>query len=216
MNVTPAANLQSEIDAVMVPMIPADVRRTIDAMIAELRTTNQVPGIQIGEPAPQFVLPDATGRPVALSDQLERGPVVLKFYRGGWCPVCNIELRSLQASLPEFESLGATLLAVNPQTPDESMDFAERLELRFDVLSDVDQSVADRYRIRFELPTEVQELYTMFGMALPTLNADRSWSLPVPATFVIERHGIVRARHVDADYQQRMEPASILAALRAI
>jgi peroxiredoxin len=209
-------DLQSRIDDATTGSIPATVQEMIDRMVDDLRVRGVTPGIEIGEMAPMFSAPNATREVVALDDRLERGPVVLSFYRGAWCPICNIELRALQESLPEIRALGASLIAVNPQSPDDSLSFAEKLELDFDVLSDGDQAIAAAYRVRFTLSNELQSLYDQFGMPLTAMNADGSWDLPVPATFVIDKQGIVRARHVDPDYRKRMEPSAILAALREL
>ncbi len=188
----------------------------IDAMVADLRARDAVPGIALGERAPSFTLPSARGGAVALDDLLARGPVVLSFYRGVWCPVCNLELAALLAIHDDIRALGASLVAVNPQSPDDSLTLAERLALDFEVLTDTEQAVADAYRIRFELTGSLRDLYEQFGMSLPDQNADGSWRLPVPATFVLDREGVVRARHVDADYRTRMEPAAVLEALRSL
>lgn len=193
--------------------IPPDITERIDRMVAELRERDAVPGIAIGERAPDFTLPDAHGNPITLTDRLATGPVVLSFYRGDWCPICNLELRALQGHLPAIHDLGASLIAVNPQAPDRSLTFAETLELGFDVLSDLEQEVADAYRIRFPLGDSLREIYEQF-LPLPEKNADGSWNLPVPSTFIIDTDGIVRARHVDADYRRRMEPEAVLTALR--
>ncbi len=207
-------DLQARIDATMAGMIPANVQEMIDRMVDDLRARSLTPGIEIGEAAPAFSAPSAVGEVVSLDDRLASGPVVLSFYRGAWCPICNIELRALQESLPDIRSLGGSLIAVNPQSPDDSLSFAEKHGLGFDVVSDIDQAIATAYRIRFTLSDELQGFYEQVGMSLTAINADGSWDLPVPATFVIDAHGIVRARHVDPDYQKRMEPSAILAALR--
>lgn len=195
--------------------VPAELQGRVDEMVAELRLEDAVPGLAVGEPAPDFTLPDAHGRPVRLHDRLRAGPVVLSFYRGDWCPICNVQLRALQQHLPAMVELGASLLAVSPQAPDRSAAFAEELGVDFDVLSDLEQEVAAAYRIRFPLGRQLREVYEHF-LPLPEQNADASWNLPVPATFVIDAEGIIRARHVDADYRHRMEPEDILAELRRL
>lgn len=192
-----------------------DFRAVVAAMVERLRSEGLTPGIDIGERAPQFVLPDASGGKVALAERLAAGPVVLSFYRGAWCPVCNTELSSLQAALPEMTARGASLVAVSPQAPDASQPFVERLGLGFDVLSDLDQEVTRSYRLQFELPVDLRDLYTQWGMSLEEHNADGSWNLPVPATFVIDQGGVVRARHVEPNYWERMPVEAILAALDA-
>lgn len=191
-----------------------DLRAIAGQMIERLRTEGITPGIEIGEQAPRFVLPDAHGDKVALDDRLATGPVVLSFYRGAWCPICNTELTGLQEALTDIGALGASLIAVSPQAPDASQQLVQRLGLGYDVLSDIDQEVIPAYRLQFELVPELRDVYRQMGMALDEHNADASWNLPVPATFVIDRHGVVRTRHVDPNYRERMSVETILAALR--
>lgn len=170
----------------------------------------------VGAHAPDFTLPDSTGEHVSLSSLLSRGPVVLAFYRGGWCPHCSTELRAYQARLAEISSLGAALVAVSPQTPDNSLSTREKLELAFPVLSDTGNVVARSYGLVFSLPEELREIYAGFGLDLPTANGDDSFELPLPATYVIDTEGAVVWRHVDADYTKRAEPNDVIAALAAI
>jgi peroxiredoxin len=198
------------------PTSGGDLRRIASEMIENLRMSGAVPGIEVGERAPSFTLPNAVGKPVSLDDRLGEGPVVAVFYRGAWCPYCDLHLRALQESLAAIEARGASLIAVSPQAPDDSLPFAERLVLGFDVLSDLDQAVSIAWRLQFELPDALHEVYRNMGMALDDRNADGSWHLPVPATFVLDHAGVVRARHVDPNYRERMAPVDIVAALDAI
>lgn len=193
-----------------------ELRRAAMAMIDDLRTSGAVPGIEIGERAPEFVLPDATGGKVALRDRLAAGPVVVSFYRGAWCPYCNTELQALQGSLDAIKDRGASLVAISPQAPDASLSLVERLDLGFDVLSDLDQSVTRAYRLQFELTPALQAIYPKLGMDLTQHNADGTWHLPVPATFVLDTAGVVRARHVDPNYLERMPVDDIVAALDSL
>ena len=169
--------------------------------------------IDVDDQAPNFVLPDATGNSVELRTLLQHGPVVLTFYRGGWCPYCNIELRALQSALPQIRGHHATLVAVSPQTPDQSLSTAEKNELEFPVLSDSGNKVAREYGIVFTLPEALRPIYENFGIELPAHNGDESFDLPVPATYVIDGEGKVRYAFVNADYRQRAEPSDIVAAL---
>lgn len=194
--------------------VPAEIR---DAMIRADRSLAAsgivARAVKVGEMAPDFTLPGVDGAPVRLSDLLAHGPVVLSFYRGGWCPYCNMELRALQKVLPAMAERGATLVAVSPQTPDESLSTAEKNELAFPVLSDHGSAVAQAYGIAFDLAAELRPIYARFNHALPVVNGVDSWALPVPATFVIARDGRVTLAFVDPDYRNRLEPAAILAAL---
>ena len=168
----------------------------------------------VGDVAPDFALPDATGRDVRLSDLLERGPVVLTFYRGAWCPYCNTQLRDYQDALGEIERAGATLVAVSPQAPDGSVTTAERNGLAFPVLSDVGNRVSRAYGLVFAVDARTRERYEAVGVDLAEANGDGAWELPVPATYVIDRAGTVRAAFVEADYTQRAPARQVLDALR--
>ena len=196
---------------------PEPIAERITTAIAEIDASGVAPGLAPGEQAPQFSLPDAMQRPVSLKERLSRGPVVLVFYRGEWCPYCNTYLRALQAALPRITARGASLLAISPQSPDHSLSMAEKAQLDFDVLSDVDQAVIREYKVQFTAPADLQDVHVnAFDLDLRDHTANRSWQLPVPATFVIDRAGIVCAAHVSADYRTRMEPADIIAALNEL
>jgi peroxiredoxin len=209
-------SLRAQIDAEIGVHTPPEIREMIDRMVDDLRRRGATPGIAVGEPAPLFEAPDAHGVPLRLADRLADGPVVLSFYRGAWCPICSLELRWLAAIVPAISDAGASLIAVSPQSPDVSLALVESLDLGFDVLSDLDQSIAEAYRVKFELSAELQSLYDQFDMSLTKANADGTWNVPVPATFVIDRAGTVRVAHVDPDYRERMEPTDILAALERL
>lgn len=195
--------------------LPAPIAETLARGAAQLQAIDF--GVAVGATAPDFTLSDQLGHEVRLADRLARGPVVLAFYRGEWCPYCNLELRALQAHLGRITELGASLLAISPQAPTDALSLVEKHQLGFEVLSDVDQAVIRAYRLQYTIPKESQEVYrTIFGNDLSTKTADGSWSLPIPATFVLDGRGVVRARHVDPDYRVRMEPDDIVSALRAL
>jgi peroxiredoxin len=172
--------------------------------------------LKAGDHVPDFRLPDARGNYVRLYTLLAKGPVVLSFYRGGWCPYCNLELRSLQKVLPQITALGAELVAISPQTPDESLSTAEMNELAFPVLCDACSVTAKAFGIAFDLAEELRPIYARFGHALPDKNGDDSWVLPIPATYVIDRDGTVALAFVDVDYRNRLEPKEILTVLQAL
>lgn len=172
----------------------------------------------VGAVAPDFTLPGATGAAVSLSALLTKGPVVLAFYRGGWCPYCSTELRALQAKLPEITAAGATLVAISPQTPDNSLSTVEKLGLglAFTVLSDEGNHVAESFGLVFELPQSLRAVNQGFGIDLPAANGDTTYRLPLPATYVIGSDGIVAWRFADADYTKRAEPDDVIAILEAL
>lgn len=171
---------------------------------------------KVGDRAPSLCLPDAKGELVSVDHLLKKGPVVAVFYRGGWCPYCNLELHAWQAHLAELNSLGATLVAISPQTPDNSLSTAEKNGLAFPVLSDSEMVAASGFGIDFALSPELVDLYSSVGNNLPELNGNGKWVLPIPASFVIDPSGIIQFAHVEADYRERAEPADVIAAVRTI
>jgi peroxiredoxin len=213
-------SLKSELEtfrAAFVGKVPADIRDAMTrADLALAASDINERARKAGDAAPNFTLPDSSGNPVNLFGLLARGPVVLSFYRGGWCPYCNLELRALQATLPTIENLGASLVAVSPQTPDESLSTAEKNALAFPVLSDSGSSVAKAFGIAFDLAEELRPIYARFGHALPAVNGDNSWVLPIPATYVIDRDGCIALAFVDIDYRNRIESEQILDALESL
>jgi peroxiredoxin len=164
-----------------------------------------------GDTAPDFELPDALGRPVRLADLRAKGPVIVSFYRGQWCPFCNLELRGLQRALGEVESAGATLVAISANTPDVTMSTVEKLELEFPVLSDYDNLVAKQFNLVYEMIPENIEMYLDQDRDIGTLNGTGKWELPIPATYVIDRDGIIRYAFVDLNHRRRAEPSEIAA-----
>jgi peroxiredoxin len=170
-----------------------------------------------GERAPNFRLPNAQGGTVELDALLKQGPVVLVFYRGQWCPYCNLELRAFQKALPQLKALGASLVAVSPQTPDHSIGMAEKNELTYPVLSDVGLNVARAYGVAFDLPPELVELYQrQWNNDLVKWNGEGGWSLPIPATYLIGTDGRIVLAHVDPDYRDRLDPETVLARLNTV
>ena len=166
--------------------------------------------IHKGQKAPDFTLPDAKGQSVRLSDLLKKGPVILTFYRGGWCPFCNLQLKSYQSHLAEIRAKGAELVAVSPQTPEYTLSTAEQAALTFPVLSDVGGHVARAYGLVFKVSDEVVPIYKRFGIDLEKHNGDTRHELPIPGTYLIGRDGTVLLSHVDADYKKRLPVESIL------
>jgi peroxiredoxin len=213
-------SLKAELDAFradFMARVPAGLREAMERADMELAASGILErSLKAGDKAPDFRLPDARGGFVRLNDLLAKGPIVLSFYRGGWCPYCNLELRALQKALPEIAQFGAQLVAISPQTPDESLSTAEKNKLAFCVLSDVGSVAAKSFGIAFDLAEELRSIYARFGHALPDKNGDESWTLPIPATYIIDSDGTIALAFLDVDYRNRLEPAEIMAALRAI
>ena len=170
---------------------------------------------QVGDTAPNFQLNNATGQTISLQEYLAKGPVVLTWYRGGWCPYCNLTLRHLQQELPNFKAAGASLLALTPELPDKSLTTQEKNTLEFEVLSDIGNEIARAYGIVFKLPPEVEEIY-LKAFDLHGYNGDDSNELPLSATYVIDRSGVIRYAFLDAEYRNRAEPVAILEVLKKI
>lgn len=212
--------LQEQLDAFKLEFArtaPSGRPALYEAKIEELRSSfAKEKAVGVGDLAPDFSLADARGNSVSLSKLLQRGPVIATFYRGGWCPYCNIQLRAYQAILPQLSCLGVGLVAISPQLPDGSLTTAETNALTFDVLSDVGNAVARRFGLVYELPEELRAALRSNNKALPAFNGDESWALPVPATYVIAPDGRIALSHIDVDYRRRLEPDGILAAVRAL
>lgn len=214
-----AATLKPQLDAMrenFTAKAPADVIALYDKGIRDVASSGVTDtALKVGAKAPDFTLPDATGQSVALASLLAKGPVVVTWYRGGWCPYCNIQLREYQKAMPEFQALNASVIAISPQTPDNSLTTQQKNELAFAVLSDKSNAVAKQYGLAYALPAEVAASFKG-KLDLAKYNGDDSSELPLSATYVIGTDGIIRYAFVDADYRNRAEPADLLAALRAL
>ncbi|MBB6632838.1 peroxiredoxin-like family protein [Cohnella thailandensis] len=196
---------------------PLEAQTALYRHIREQQESADPFGLQVGQKARDFTLTDALGREINLYDELAHGPVVLTFYRGGWCPYCSRQLKAYQQVLPEIEALGAQLIAISPQSPDETLSHTEKDELRFKVLSDRHGLVAASYRILYDVPEYIQDVLQQgFGLDLAEYNATNRWILPVPSTFMIDESGIVRSAYVNPDFMQRFEPEEILNELRKL
>ena len=173
--------------------------------------------LKVGEQAPNFELPDALGNQIKLSGLLENGAVVVTFYRGSWCPYCNLQLRALQAKLPEIQSLGATLVAISPEVPDASMTKNEISEMDFTVLSDQDAKVASKYGVAWEVPDFLLDhMRVDRNLDLKQINNGNGTVLPIPATFIVGTDGAIQWSYVNVDYRTRSEPDEIVEALKSI
>jgi peroxiredoxin len=171
--------------------------------------------LNIGDKAPDFSLNNQKGEPITLYNELKNGPVILTWYRGGWCPYCNITVHFLQEKLPDFQKAGASLLALTPELPDQSLSTTEKHNLEFLVLSDVANKIGKQYGVVFQLTKEVADIYQK-AFDLHKYNGDESNELPLAATYVIDTNGIIQYAFLDADYRNRAEPDEIINALAKI
>lgn len=170
--------------------------------------------LKVGDKMPIFSLKNAVGTIVNSKDLLEKGPLVINFYRGGWWPYCNLELGGYQEILPEIHELGAQLVAISPELPDESLSLVEKHSLEFQILSDINNEIAKKFGIVFSLDEEMQALYSKFGIDLIKTQGNENHELPVPATYVVDSDGTIILSHVNIDYTTRLEPEDVLEVLK--
>ncbi|MEM6590266.1 MAG: peroxiredoxin-like family protein [Cyanobacteria bacterium P01_C01_bin.73] len=197
--------------------LPSEVTATMAQATEDLANSGIVNrSLNRGDTLPAIALPNATGKIVDLQALLAKGPIVITFYRGGWCPYCNMELRAYQQALPEIKSLGATLVAITPETPDSSLSTTEKNELEFEVLSDRGNQIARELGLVFTLPESLRPIYENFGIDVPRHNGDQTFELPVPATYVVNTDGTVVHAFVNADYTKREEPKTVVDVLRQL
>jgi len=201
-------NFQKE----MIPQIPENVMDIILKASAKLIAQNlEARALKKGDALPSFELTDALGEKRSSDQLLKSGHMVISFYRGGWCPYCHLELRALQKVLPEIKANNATLLAIFPELPNNSLTTQEQYELEFPVLSDLDNLVAKKFSLVFELDNKLVPLFKEnFNWDLPAINGTEKVELPIPATYVVDREGVIQFAFVQSDYTQRAEPERIL------
>jgi len=212
-------SLKAQIDAYNVQKdakLPADVlalmNTTNEELIAQHIKDN---ALQIGQKVENFSLANHKGENIELADLLKKGPVIISFYRGGWCPYCNLELKALNDYLPQFKTQSAQLVAISPQLPDETLSTAQKNDLEFDVLSDVSNKVAEQFGLLFTLDERIQALYTEFGIDFEHYYGDKSFKLPLPAAYVINQDGVITYAFLSEDYTLRAEPIDVMAALES-
>jgi peroxiredoxin len=173
--------------------------------------------LKVGDTAPAFILKDSEGKDVSSTALLKEGPLVVTFYRGIWCPYCNMDLQALEAVQPELKKRGARMVAISPQTAPNSRRSRRENKLTFPILSDPHNDVAASFGIRFGLPGYLVDLYKhAFKNNLDVINGDDSWTLPMPARFVIGQDGTVLYAEVNPDYKQRPDPEELLPVLDRI
>ncbi len=210
----PLAKELAERSAEFADKADPEMLRIFTEAIDRLAESGVLEGVKTkGDKAPDFELSDANGNTVNFKDLLAEGPVVLTFYRGGWCPYCNLQLRAYQENLDKFQALGANLVAISPEKPDNSLDTTEKNELEFAVLSDPGNEVADKFGLRYEIDPVLTE---RFAPILEGYNGDESHTLPLTATYVINTDGTIKFSYITADYKLRAEPSDIINALKHI
>ncbi|KAJ4358652.1 uncharacterized protein N0V89_003236 [Didymosphaeria variabile] len=191
---------------------PPGVPETLMAAIEDAKDKFAVPVkvIKVGETFPSFTLPNATGTPVSSASLLANGPLLVTFYRGNWCPYCNLALHGLQERLDEFKTQGVQLVAISPELPDASLSTQEKNELQFPVLSDEGNKLARELGIVWKQPDSMKPIFEKFGLDLKKQNGDDTFEVPIPATFLVDKDGIVKNLYLEADYRKRVEPSTLL------
>lgn len=207
----------SDFKAGFIQNAPKDIQElmaTATQTLADSGIAEKAP--KVSEVLPAFALPNQNGKTVNLTDLLVKGPVVVTFYRGGWCPYCNLELKAYQDQLANITAENATLVAITPELPDASLSTIEKNEMKFEVLSDVGAQYAKSLGLVFALPEVLRPVYLSFGIDVQGHNGKNQFDLPLAATFVIAQDGTIAGAFVDADYTARQEPAEIVTLLKTL
>ena len=192
-------------------VVPSEILSVMAQATQDLENSGIVDkSLKTGAHAPKFTLTNHKGEIRSLPGLLEESVGVLSFYRGGWCPYCNMELNALQKVLPQIEANGAQLIAISPELPDNSLSTREKNELSFEILYDQGNKVAEEFGLVFILPEVLRPIYEKFGLDIPAYNGDDTFKLPMPATYIIGQDGQILYHFVDPDYTKRLEPADIV------
>jgi peroxiredoxin len=212
--------LKQELDAFatnFAQTMPPDIVQALDKSIDEVRSSGIVESaLRAGDTVPDFALPNANGCQVSLAELLTTGPIILNFYRGGWCPYCNLELRAYQAILSDIRAAGGDLVAISPQARDHSVAAAEKNALTFEVLSDRGNRVASLFGIAYPIPAVVKTIGARFGTDLAVINGSDDGKLPISATYVIAQDCRIVLASSEPDFRIRLEPAEALRAVREL
>jgi peroxiredoxin len=197
--------------------VPAETQAVHARAVAELKqkllASNILP---VGSKVPEFQLQDHDGKSVSSCDLLANGRLVLCFIRGRWCPFCVAQMEAMNLVLPEIEQAGTTLVAISPQTVQQSFFMRDQHKLRFPLLSDVGNKVAREFGLTYRVPDEQRAIYQRAFVNLPFVNGDDSWELPIPATYIIDRDGTLLFASANEDYTERPEPADVVRFLQNI
>jgi len=172
--------------------------------------------LQVGDVVPRFQLENTHGAAVDIYHALDADPVVLAFYRGGWCPYCNLTLCAYQAHLAEIHAHGARFVAVSPELRERSLANAKKFNLEFEILSDVGNAVAKRFGLAYQMPADLVAVYLELDTDIPKFNGDDSWELPVPATYLIVPDGKIVFASINAEYTERIKPGAVIRALKML
>ena len=214
---TPGADIRSlqdilsERKALIARYVPPDIQGVHTRVIGELKEARFAKNVlQIGAKAPVLELKDHNGTPLLSTELLEKGRLVICFFRGRWCPFCVGQLEAMNRLLPQIEQARASLIAISPQTVQQSYFMVDQHKLRFPLLSDAGRQVARQFGLVYRVPDDQQAIYRRSFVNLPFAHGDNSWELPIPGTFIVDRDGTILCAYADEDYTQRPEPQEIL------
>ena len=216
-DIRPLRDIFAERKELIAKYVPAETQAIHARAIAELKQQRIAANIlPVGARITDFHLPDHDGETISSSGLLAKGRVVLCFIRGRWCPFCVAQMEAMNLVLPEIEQAGATLVAISPQTLQQSFFMRDQHKLRFPMLSDAGNNVARQFGLTYRVPDDQKAVYRRAFVNLPFVNGDGSWELPIPATFIIERDGSVLYVSANEDYMERPEPEAIVRFLTSL
>lgn len=197
--------------------VPAPITSAIDKAQADFEAKfNPQTTIQVGDKLPSFAMSDAVGKEVTSNELLKKGPMLITFYRGEWCPYCNLELRAYQQHLDKFQAKGVALVAISPELPDSALTMVEKNDLKFNVLSDVGNKLARQLGLINSLPDNLRPIFKQVDVDLEARNGDDSFEVPVPATLLVDGNGIVRNAYINPQFWVRAEPETVLGWIDAL
>jgi peroxiredoxin len=215
-DIRPLRDIFAERKELIAKYVPAETQAIHARAVGELQRQHRAENIlPVGAKVPEFQLQDHEDKSISSSDLLARGRVVLCFIRGRWCPFCVAQMEAMNLILPGIERAGATLAAVSPQTMQQSFFMRDQHKLRFPLFSDAGNKVARQFGVTYRVPDEQQSVYQRAFVNLPFVNGDKSWELPIPATYIIDRDGNVLYASANEDYAERPEPEDIVNFLQA-
>jgi peroxiredoxin len=213
-DIRPLREIFAERRELIAKYVPAETQAIHARAVAELKQQRLAANVlPVGSRIPEFQLPDHDGKSVSSSDLLAKRRLVLCFIRGRWCPFCVGQMEAMNLILPLIEQAGATLVAISPQSVKQSFFMRDQHKLRFPLLSDATNKVARQFRLAYRVPDEQRTVYQRAFVNLPFVNGDDSWGLPIPATYIIDRDGIVLFAAASEDYTERPEPEDIVRVL---
>jgi peroxiredoxin len=216
-DIRPLREIFAERKELIAKYVPAETRAIHGRAVAELKQKRLAATIlPVGSKTPEFQLQDHDGKTISSSDLLAKGRLALCFIRGRWCPFCVGQMEAMNLMLPEIEQAGAALVAVSPQTVQQSFFMRDQHKLRFPLLSDAGNKVARQFGLTYRVPDEQRAVYQRAFVNLPFVNGDNSWKLPIPATYVIDRDQLVLYAYANADYTERPEPEEIVRFLQVM